>query len=1011
MEITEDWVRGLTGWKPFKEGKAMAEQSMVAGFKQAGGLLQGTLREGRQTLRPVVKIAGPSDVRVQCGCAEHRATGGVCAHAVAVLLAGIVRGSAATPADPVPPRGASPPADPVAWEIHLSPRLATEGREGKISARLVPAARAAVSPADRAICEWLVARGAGGGPQAFRLDGAEAADWLDRAAGHPRVRIEASDTLIRINPEPEAPLRLALSRLEKDRVVLELDAAEKRRRLIRWGTSPAVLDRDRLARLPAAGDAAWLRQVFELAQEGRLVLEAEDFVRRLDAWMDLFESPHPGWLGGLRLTAAAPRFELELEGSLDALDATLSVRYPGLEACPLPDPGEDMPGLPRLTAEGWVDARQPEAEELARRRLISSGFGTVGHRSRFQLRGRDAVMGFLADHLPALRREWRIREGERFRSAAARVHVLRPEIEEFQGRGGSLSFELSFQTTAGQRIPATELRRILAGGKRRVTLKSGAELIIARDCDEVVQPLLADLGIARMEDRFQPGEAASILLQNLRENIHNAIGMNAPIHSNSLRSEEITNVGLSATLRPYQTEGAGWLVSRLKRLGGALLSDEMGLGKTIQTIACINHLKRLSPGAGPALVVAPTSLLGNWMAELKRFAPELKCLRFHGAERDHLRDQVDQVDLIVTSYQTLARDLAFHLSREYRLVVADEASLLRNPDAEISKALARVRAHGRIALTGTPVENRVDDLWSIFRFIAPGYLGDRVDFRERYAFAREMTAPADRGLERLRWRISPFVLRRTKDQVAKDLPDKVEIDEWLTLSDKQAELYASVARAGLAEWERVRERQGEGAGRMHLLTLLLRLRQICVDPELLKISEAADSNSVKIERLLELLQERFENGLKTLVFSQFAENLRGIQKRLGDEFGQVFRIDGSVRDRQKLVDSFQTTAGPAVFLISLKAGGYGLNLTAADTVVHLDPWWNPAVEAQATDRAHRIGQTRPVTVYRFLTRDTVEERVRRMQDRKRAIIEAATGSGEDESPQNWTTADLTALLA
>jgi SNF2 family DNA or RNA helicase len=375
-----------------------------------------------------------------------------------------------------------------------------------------------------------------------------------------------------------------------------------------------------------------------------------------------------------------------------------------------------------------------------------------------------------------------------------------------------------------------------------------------------------------------------------------------------------------------------------------------------------------------------------------------------------LRSQVDQVDVIVTSYGTLVRDLAFHLQREYRLIAADEASLLRNPDAEISKSLCKLRAGARLALTGTPVENRMQDLWSIFRFVAPGYLGNRADFKERYE------APAASGdvvpaglLERLRLRVSPFVLRRTKDQVAKDLPDKIEIDEWLDLADDQASLYASLARVGLAEIERIREKQGEGAGQMHLLTLLLRLRQVCVDPGLLDLDEEKVPGAAKIERLLELLSERSEIGGKTLVFSQFARNLRRIENKISSGFGRIFCIDGTTRNRQQLVDSFQSESGPAVFLISLKAGGYGLNLTAADAVVHLDPWWNPAVEAQATDRAHRIGQTRPVTVYRLLTRGTVEERVRRMQERKRAVIDAATGDSESV-PRNWTGKELEELL-
>jgi SNF2 family DNA or RNA helicase len=241
------------------------------------------------------------------------------------------------------------------------------------------------------------------------------------------------------------------------------------------------------------------------------------------------------------------------------------------------------------------------------------------------------------------------------------------------------------------------------------------------------------------------------------------------------------------------------------------------------------------------------------------------------------------------------------------------------------------------------------------------------------------------------------------------LPEKIEIDEWLDLPADQASLYSSLVRAGLDEVAKIQARQGEGAGGMHLLTLLLRLRQVCVDPGLLDIEAERAVSAVKIERLLEVLGERAETATKTLVFSQFAANLRRIEKRLKSGFGRVFCINGSTRNRQQLVDEFQREPGAAVFLISLKAGGYGLNLTAADTVIHLDPWWNPAVEAQATDRAHRIGQTRPVTVLRFLTRGTVEERVRRMQEHKRAVIDAAT-DGVEEIPRNWTRRDFEDLL-
>jgi superfamily II DNA or RNA helicase len=1012
MEITEDWVRGLTGWKPFKDGKALVD--LVAGFKQSatGDILQGTLKEGRLTLRPTVKIAGPSDLRVQCGCPEHRATGGVCAHAVAVLLSAIPRKGGVPSPTPTASNPSPQALQPRPWDIFLSPRFATELPSGRLSLRLTPS-KADLLPQDQLLSAWLAARKVPASDPAvhLRLSGSEIPEFLDLAAGHSRIGIEGRKGTFRIDPEPGPPIRLADSRLEQDRVVLELASSEPLP-LVPWGDSAALVHPDSLQRLPAASaDPGWLTQASQLLSARRLALPLDRFLANFDAWMDLFEPPQPGWLGSLRLAGAEPDFELELDGSLEAVDALLKVRYPGLGALPLPAPADPLPGLPRLAPDGHLQARSPGAEAKARSLLLSLGFQSAADPARFRLRGKDDILALLADGLPLLRSLWHVKVGQRFEVASAKVHVVRPEIQERSAVGDSLLFELSFQTTGGKRIPGAEMRRLLRGGQRSVKLAGGADLVLSRSCEELVQPLVEELGIGRPDEPFQLSGASSILLRNLREILLNPRQGNFSTSSISPDIQAISNTGLTATLRPYQLEGAGWLTDRLNRLGGALLADEMGLGKTLQTIASINHFKQVEPDAlAPTLVIAPTSLLGNWMAELKRFAPGLPTLLFHGTGRDKLRGQVEGDRIVVTSYGTLLRDLAFHLQQDYRLIVADEASLLRNPEAEISKALFKLKARGRIALTGTPVENRMQDLWSIFRFIAPGYLGSRADFKERYESPAAAGGQAPPGLlQRLRLRTSPFVLRRTKEQVAKDLPDKVEIDEWLDLSDSQAELYASLARAGLEEVERIRDKQGEGAGQMHLLTLLLRLRQVCVDPGLLNLESEERQAAVKIERLLALLDERSQNGLKTLVFSQFATNLRRIQERISESSSQVFRIDGSTRKRQELVDSFQSVTGPAVFLISLKAGGYGLNLTAADAVVHMDPWWNPAVEAQATDRAHRIGQTRPVTVYRLLTRNTVEERVRRLQESKRAIIDAATGDAE-ALPRNWTADDIESLL-
>jgi SNF2 family DNA or RNA helicase len=440
----------------------------------------------------------------------------------------------------------------------------------------------------------------------------------------------------------------------------------------------------------------------------------------------------------------------------------------------------------------------------------------------------------------------------------------------------------------------------------------------------------------------------------------------------------------------------------------------MGLGKTLQAIAVIEHLFETKPDeSGFVLVVATASLLGNWRAEFARFAPKRRVVVLHGSGRESLREGLSDGDVVITSYGTLARDLVWHLGREYRTVVVDEASLMRNPDTDHARALFKLRSKVRIALTGTPLENGVVDLWSIFRFVQPGWLGGREDFKQQYEMPLRAVGGDSSAMGRLRLRLKPLMLRRSKEQVAADLPSKLIIDEWCELTDQQKVVYRDLQVEGRKLVQVAGDFGNAAVARMRMLTALLRLRQACCDLSLLGNVELkqmlASERSAKMQRLFELLDEAINGNHKVLIFSQFQKQLLEIEKHIQARNWDCLRLDGQTRNRQAVVDKFQSADGPPIFLISLKAGGYGLNLTAADVVIHFDPWWNPAAEAQATDRAHRIGQTRPVTVYRLLTRGTVEEKVVRMQAGKRELAAGLDEEGGGDG--GLTAAEMRSVLA
>ncbi|MEO5913554.1 MAG: DEAD/DEAH box helicase [Luteolibacter sp.] len=1003
---TEEILRKAAAWQAFKEGKALLDSGMVVEVKAGATGWQGTVRMGKRLMKVSVVVKSPTYLDTNCPCSDNQRSGSFCCHAVATGLATLKPVAAPKPAQTAVQKAAPSPVVAVPWQILLPLNWREALSRGKFAATLAIAKGEEISPADDRLNAWLAKEGVVKKEiLSMSLDGPRVPAFLESIADHPRLAAGKDRLSIQIRSGE----RLQLIGADHGQNQIQLVPDPESGTWTEIGGSFWQVTEDSVTRVGEGSIPANLASAFaDLARGKSIEIPTQQFFNHLDSWQEWVHFPEGSWLDRLHFIQAPAVFELSLEGSLQHLEAQLAVRYGA--AAPVPPGLGKVDGLPRLTGD-HCEVRDLPKEEQAATRLMKAGFAVENFSSgRWVMKGESAILDFLTRSLPLLRKEWSVVEGERFGHVQKQVTVVSPKIEILGSGEDWLSFDLSFQTSDGLSFPAAEVRRLLRAGSGS---KQAGErrLIISDDLANVIDPLFSDLDLRQENGRFIASARSGELIREIRNKINKSqTGNDQPV---SFTFDSPAT--LHAELRPYQSLGAGWMFDRVQRFGGALLADDMGLGKTVQTIALIERVfQEDAKDSGVAMVVATASLLGNWKAEFARFAPGRMVRILHGTGRDSEREKVQSGDVILTSYGTLARDLAFHLKRDYRAVVVDEASLMRNPDTDHAKAVSKLRATCRIALTGTPIENGVKDLWSIFRFIQPGWLGGLADFKERYEQPLVTGESAGAVVERLRLKISPFLLRRTKEQVAPELPSKLFIDEFCDLSPDQQGVYKQLLVEGRKRVDAVADSGNKGAARMQMLTALLRLRQTCCDLALLgneKFNQLlVPKRSAKLQRLLELIEEAVNGNHRMLIFSQFQKQLQEIEKCIAERGWESLRLDGQSRNRQQLVDKFQQPDGPPVFLISLKAGGYGLNLTAADTVVHFDPWWNPAAEAQATDRAHRIGQTRPVTVYRLLTRGTVEEKVVRLQAKKRELASAIDENGAGDAP-SWSMEELESMLA
>lgn len=1007
MFISEPWVGQAAGGRVFKDARALLRLGKVTGLSynktDQAQVFQAQVGSGKRPMRVVVKVMGPTRVKNLCGCAMARSTGAMCEHAAAVLLAGIEQRDKnieqAKTIDRVEKSSVIPQAEVVPLQVRLSPHFPIDGLR---TVHLKPCEKVATHDADKRLALWLSENVGSAGAAMIALPDEKLAAFYRMLNGHPRVF--CGDVLVRINL---GSLRPALElELEDEMMWLKLrHSDEDGLKLLMLGESLAEWQPDE-HQLTVANTAdvtkassSSIADVIEpqdLLGGDWLQIEVKDFVKILDALAEAYQLPSD--LGGLHIEEATPVIEMNLAGSTRALQARLTAIYGQGERLALASSrrSEVLFPLPSEEPGKWL-IRNPDAELEAIAKLMDCGFNVLDAAGSLLLRGEDEVIDFLTGVLPSVRQKWRVLTEEKLQQIEQRVDRIIPAIQPQGGSEDWLACELSWQV-GGHALNEAAVRKMLQSGSRTMTLAGGGKAVISQFDAQVMEGFLLDTDPRQEAGRYYFSSQQSAYLNRLRA------------HYGTDEKSDTTAVpqlppALAGVLRGYQKEGVDWLYRIASSNGSALLADDMGLGKTLQTLAFLKLWKTNNAQMSklPVLIVCPATLLSTWRDEAQKFVPDFNVLIMHGARRSDYYDVMSSADLIVTSYALLDRDVARYQALPIAAMVLDEASAIRNPDTLAAKSARKVRGSAPdaacVAITGTPVENSVRDLWSIFQFLMPGYLGSREDFRNRYELPCAAELPDRAALQRLRWRTEPFMLRRVKTQVAKDLPPKIESVIWCDPSPIQRDHYQSILRHGVEKVDQARESIGKEGARMQMLTVLLRLRQSCCDLRLIDdqiSSEKISDVSVKLARLLELLGEAQRGGHRILVFSQFTSMLSLIRNELDQEDIDYCYLDGATTDRAGIVERFQKSDGPPVFLISLKAGGYGLTLTAADTVVLFDPWWNPAVEAQAADRVHRIGQTKPATIYKFITRGTVEEKILRLQDKKREVMAAAMGEMSDE---------------
>lgn len=723
-----------------------------------------------------------------------------------------------------------------------------------------------------------------------------------------------------------------------------------------------------------------------------------------------------------------PEFRLEVRGSPASLAMRLLAVY-----------GEVA--LPAAQASAKGSFAHPDAADILRYtvRDLPAEQQALASLARFGLAGRTGaelnaivgtreVLNFLGTAVPALRRRgWRLEWDGRIRttmeSAAFATPVVR--IDPDAGANGWFDIRFDYDDGQGGGLSSAEIQRALLKGDSFVE-HQGRTILLDAEAIRALQSVFSDCasGEGRQPGSFRLAPVYAAYAASALQSL-DGVDVEAPpawlqgaAQNNRLEplEPEPLDPAFERILRPYQKDGVHWLRFLQRNHFGGILADEMGLGKTLQTLVWLTMAGAEQTGETrqPSLIVCPTSLVDNWAAEAARFTPWLKVGTMTGADRHARWPDLQKLDVVITSYALMRRDIDLYEPLEFLSVVLDEAQHIKNQSTQNAQAAKRLRAGHRFVLTGTPIENGVSDLWSIMDFLMPGYLGSHESFRASIEQPIAQGGPEGELAQwKLRRKLRPFLLRRLKRDVAKELPPKIERIAACALSGDQKKVYAALLEDARRKITELVAAQGFQRAKFEILNTLLRLRQVCCHLDLLKL-EGLESKepSAKMDLFFELLDEAMDAGHRVLVFSQFVSMLTILRAELHRRGLRHCYLDGATQERLKIVQEFNRDASIPLFLISLKAGGTGLNLTGADMVIHYDPWWNPAVENQATDRAYRIGQKRTVYSVKLIAQDSIEERVLALQRKKQKLYNATLEDDDSAADvHNLTWEDVQELLA